>query len=382
MAQSRKTVKTATVLRAQIIRSLRRQGYSVRRNLVHLPPDPDKETLRALHETARSHKLELAKKRLQGLESQFLSRIAAGMEVDPQHISPKLRLVKSGSFDELLFRYLSLHWSIPVSSGYGRRLRFLVFDDRNDKVIGLFGLNDPVFSLRDRDSWVGWSAETRAERLYYVMDAYVLGAVPPYSALLCGKLVALLALSNEVRDAFRKKYTDHRTKINHERRRPYLAMITTTSALGRSSVYNRIKVNGLQYWRSLGFTQGSGEFHFSNGLYRPIHDFVSRNCEPTWRRSEWGEGFRNRREVIQKCLRALHLPDDLLYHGVRREIFAAPLGRNALAFLKGERKTPAFFNWPAKELFQVFRERWLLPRAARNFTYRSFKPEEYRLWSA
>ena len=40
-------------------------------------------------------------------------------------------------------------------------------------------------------------------RLRNVMDAFVLGAVPPYRELLCGKLVAMLAASDEVRDAFR-----------------------------------------------------------------------------------------------------------------------------------------------------------------------------------
>jgi len=213
------------------------------------------------------------------------------------------------------------------------------------------------------------------------MDAYVLGAVPPYSNLLCGKLIALLALSNEVRSAFKRKYSNHRTEISREARSPHLAMITTSSALGRSSVYNRIKINGFQYWHSVGYTSGSGEFHFSNGLYSPIHDFVTRNCEPTWRRARWGDGFRNRREVIRKCLRALKLPDDLLYHGVKREIFAAPLGRNTMPFLRGERKTPAFFDWPATDLFELFRQRWLLPRASRDGTFQAFDNASYRLWA-
>jgi hypothetical protein len=105
------------------------------------------------------------------------------------------------AFDGLLWRWLSLHWSIPVSSGYGRRLRFLVIDNgHHGKVIGLIGLADPVFALGARESWVGWDAPTRSQRLANVMDAYVLGAVPPYSGLLGGKLVALLATS--IREAF------------------------------------------------------------------------------------------------------------------------------------------------------------------------------------
>jgi hypothetical protein len=104
-------------------------------------------------------------------------------------------LVKPKSDDELLFRYACAHWSIPVSSGYGRRLRFLVKDESNGKLIGLFGLGDPVYSMRARDEWIKWDSSAKKERLYNVMDAYVLGAVPPYASLLCGKLVAMLVLS-------------------------------------------------------------------------------------------------------------------------------------------------------------------------------------------
>jgi hypothetical protein len=32
------------------------------------------------------------------------------------------------------------------------------------------------------------------------------------------------------------------------------------------------------------------------------------------------------------------------------------------------------------DLFGWFRERWLLPRAARDDSYRSFEAESYRLW--
>lgn len=76
------------------------------------------------------------------------------------------------------------------------------------------------------------------------MDAYVLGAVPPYSYLLCGKLIAMLALSNEVRKVFHKKYSGHTSLIKKAKRPPFLALLTTTSALGRSSIYNRIRING------------------------------------------------------------------------------------------------------------------------------------------
>jgi hypothetical protein len=44
----------------------------------------------------------------------------------------------------------------------------------------------------------------RSGRHANVLDAYVLGAVPPYNRLLGGKLVAAMLRTKEVRDAFRQ----------------------------------------------------------------------------------------------------------------------------------------------------------------------------------
>jgi len=256
-----------------------------------------------------------------------------------------------------------------------------VFDESNGKLIGIFGLGDPVYAIQARDKWIGWDTEQKAKRLYHIMDAFVLGAVPPYSFLLGGKLVAMLVCSNEVRNAFRKKYVKTESLIRGETRPPYLALVTTTSALGRSSIYNRIKVNGQEYWTSLGFTQGSGDFHFSDGVYDNIRAYVERYCEPTAKHEAWGNGFRNKREVIRKCLSKIGLSADLIYHGIRREVFAAPLGREAVRFLRGEVERPYLYDWPASELSNLFAERWLFARAERVPAYREFDRKQYRIWA-
>lgn len=212
------------------------------------------------------------------------------------------------------------------------------------------------------------------------MDAYVLGAVPPYSYLLCGKLIAMLTLSNEVRNAFRKKYSNRPSLIKNVNHPAFLAVLTTTSALGRSSIYNRIRINGFSYWTSLGFTQGSGEFHFSNGVYEKVFEFVRSNCQPTAKHTAWGSGFRNKREVVKKCLARIGLPTELIYHGIKREIFAAPIGKNALRFLRGEVSRPSFYDWKEDYLANEFMNRWLLPRAMRDSSYLEFSREQYRLW--
>jgi len=120
--------------------------------------------------------------------------------------------------------------------------------------------------LKSRDEWIGWKASAKAERLYHVLDAYVLGAVPPYSKLLGGKLVAMATVCNEVRRAFVRRYAGRTSVISGKTRPARLVLITTASALGRSSLFNRVRFHKRTVFESVGFTSGWGEFHFSDGV--------------------------------------------------------------------------------------------------------------------
>jgi len=253
-------------------------------------------------------------------------------------------------------------------------------DEHNGKLMGLIGLGDPVYALGPRDAWIGWTPSDRKKRLKNVMDAFVLGAVPPYSFLLCGKLVAMLAASDTVRRAFMRKYGGTRSVIRRKMHDGRLALITTTSALGRSSVYNRLRLGERLLYQSVGFTKGSGEFHFSNGLYGAITEFAEDHCEPTAKQERWGTGFRNRREVIKKCLPQLGLSSDWVYHGIEREVFVIPLARNTREFLPGQHARLMWYHQSEAEIFEYFRERWMLPRASWDERFKSWSRNEWGIW--
>ena len=369
-----------SALKAAVLKSLADQGFRVDRGRIVPPPLDDKAQLRDLHAEAVRARIARAAPGLRRHEDRLLQFVANGDELDPAAIRPRLVQVRAESEQELLFRYARLHWSIPVSAGYGRRLRFIVEDASNGKLIGLIGLGDPVGALRPRDSWVGWDRAARLQRLRGVMDAFVLGAVPPYSMLLGGKLVALLASTAEVREAFRRKYGKGESLITGRPNDARLLLLTTSSALGRSSIYNRLRHGGTSVYTSVGYTRGSGDFHFSNGLYKAIMEYAQERLEPTAKHSRWGTGFRNRREVVRKTLLDIGLSPELVYHGIRREVFVVPMARNAAAVLRGEQSRPMWYHRRVADVAAAFRERWLLPRAARDHRYREFSREQYRLW--
>ncbi len=366
-------------LRQRVLSSLEEQGFRVTSSTVEIPDDTDKSAIRTLHATAVQHKREKAEA-IRRKEVRLIANIAAGAEVAPQQISPQLIEVQPRTDDELLFRYAALHWSIPISSGYGRRIRFLVRDAFNGKLMGIIGLGDPVFSLRARDSWIGWTAQEKKGRLRHVLDAFVLGAVPPYSSLLGGKLVAMLAGSEEVRSAFERKYSGKKGLIAESDGDSRVAAITTTSALGRSSMYNRLRFDGRLLMESVGFTVGSGEFHFTNGMYSELHEFASKFSRPSDKNPKWGDGFRNRREVVRKALSRMGLSSSYRNHGVRRQVYVAPLAKNTKEFLRGEDDMVSLYSQDCGSLSNYFRERWLLKRAENDERYKEFDPRSYLLW--
>jgi hypothetical protein len=365
-------------VRSRLLEQLQRHGYQVSNGCLLPPPASSKEAIRQLHAPQRQTILERLHSWIVAHEPKLLPYFADGSEVQPDRIYPRLEPVNT-PLKAALFRYASLTWSVPVSNGYGRRMRFLVFDASNDKLMGLLALGDPVYNLRVRDQWIGWSVEQKNARLWHVMDAYVLGSVPPYNHLLCGKLIALLATSEEVRGYFRARYAGRASVIRGQHRPPHLALITTTSALGRSSLYNRLVWNGRRVFLSVGFTEGWGHFHFANGLFEELRTLLRLYGDPEAERHAYGQGPNWRFRVIRKGLARLGLSGDCLRHGVRREVFVAPLGENAREFLRGETEDLRYYAGDMASMFAYFRERWLLPRAERNTCWRQVRREHLRL---
>ena len=365
-------------LRQSLLDMLLHQGFVLADNRLVPPEQADKDNIRQLYTHLRLERLQGARQWLLSVEEKLLPYFADGTEVKVKEIHPCLVSVNTQRKADL-FRYASLSWSVPVSAGYGRRMRFLVFDENNGKLIGLFALGDPVYNLRVRDQWIGWGAREKNERLYHIMDAYVLGAVPPYSYLLGGKLVALLTTCDEVREEFTKRYIGRASIIRGIVREPHLVLITTTSALGRSSIYNRISFDSRETFISLGFTEGWGHFHFADGTFAQVKAYLREMDDPVMERYKYGGGPNWRFRVVKRCLARLGLSPNLLCHGIRREVFVIPLAENAREFLRGENPEPSYYLMPMERVFAYFKERWLLPRAARDQRYSSFEKESIRL---
>lgn len=367
-------------LKRRIHKHLRDLGYKKSRKGNLVPPELTKDSIRNVHAVHRTEVL----KRNADFANQHLPKLkryfASGHEVDPTKIRPKLQLIRSNTWESALFRLATLSWSIPVSSGFGRRMRYLIWDQHNGKLIGLIALGDPVFNLKARDDYIGWDSDARKLRLVDLMDAYVLGAVPPYNSLLGGKLVACLVRTDQIRRDFQSKYSRSIGIISQKTKKAKLVMVTTSSALGRSSVYNRLKINGDAYFRSIGFTGGWGHFHVPDSLFLDLREYLRNHNHAYVDGHKYGDGPNWRLRTIRAALDALDFRGDLLRHGIRREVFVSSLAANAAEILRGECTGPNFNSLKTvEEVSELAKKRWVVPRSERQPSYYQWDADDFEI---
>ena len=264
-----------------------------------------KEVIRELHSSQRQERQRANDDFLSLHAKSLIKHFASGREVEPIKISPDLERISAGTWQSNLFRLASLTWSVPVSNGFGRRLRYLVWDKNNDRLIGLIAIGDPVFNLSVRDNLIGWNVQDRAARLVNVMDAYVLGALPPYNVLLGGKMLACLVRSREIYNDFFTKYGAKTGIISQQKKKARLLAVTTSSSMGRSSVYNRLKLDSTKYFRSIGYTGGWGHFHIPDELFSELRDYLRDIEHPYADLHRFGEGPNWRLRTTRAALATL-----------------------------------------------------------------------------
>lgn len=361
-------------LRRKVRRQLRTLGFHKSDDGALEIDATDKDLIRSLHAPQRDDRLSFNADFLSQRAPKLLKYFASGREVTPSAIRPKLERVYAGTWQADLFRLAALTWSVPVSNGFGRRLRYVVWDAHNKKLLGLIAIGDPVFNLSVRDSLIGWDADDRRERLVNVMDAYVLGALPPYNTLLGGKMVACLVRSRQIYNQFTRTYGNATGIISGKAKNPRLLVVTTSSSIGRSSVYNRLNLDGLLYFEPIGYTRGWGHFHISDDLFLELRAYLRTIGHKYADHHRFGQGPNWRLRTTRAALKALGFRDNLLRHGIRREVFYCKLASNAAKILRTGKGRPDLSSLlTAAEVADLALERWILPRARRRPDFRTWR---------
>lgn len=366
-------------LKRRLRRHLKNLGFKKSADGMLEIPECTKEVIRSLHKSQRSEKFAQNRQFIKDHYRKLSQYFASGDEVEPAKISPVLQRVYGGTWESELFRFATMTWSVPVSNGFGRRIRYLVWDQHNDKLIGLIAVGDPVFNLSVRDEFINWDVHARTKRLVNLMDAYVLGAVAPYNMLLGGKLVACMVRSRDVYEDFLETYGDRQGIISRENKKARLLAVMTSSSLGRSSVYNRLKLGETQYFRPIGYTSGWGHFHIPDKLFVDLRRFLREIEHPYADCHHYGQGPNWRLRTTRAALNALGFEGDMLKHGIQREVFIAEFAVNAIKILRTGRGRPNLRTLlSADKVSELALERWVLPRAERRSEFSAWTLEDLR----
>jgi hypothetical protein len=359
-------------LRRKIIKVLKEQGFKINPHLI--PNRCNKITYRRIQQKARDEQLLLHKKFLMDSFEKVKNYCRDGFEIVPEEISLELREVNSGSFEEVLFKWWNLiWWSIPYQRPCGRQMRFLLWDKTHEAPFGLIGLQSPVLKMSVRDNYLGIRREEVDVWINKSMYAQRVGALPPYNELLGGKMVALALTCNEIREYYKEKYKDYISIIKGRKLEPELLFITTASAFGKSSLYNRLQYNDEVVAECLGYTRGSGTFHIPEKLYEELLEFLKKQGVNVVRDFKYGPS--RKLKLISLALRYLGLPK-FQYHGIKREFYLFPLVKNLKEVIK-EGAEPIWVDRPFDKLVDYWKERWAIPRAERMSEWKNFDSNKF-----
>ena len=227
--------------------------------------------------------------------------------------------------------------------------------------------------------------KAKADRVGVAMaDITVCGAVAPYNPILGGKLVAMLAVSPQIVEAYRQRYATATSEIASSMagrpivRPSELVLLGTTSLYGvGSSQYNRVYIPAARLggnknerieYLELGRSAAFGTSHYSSGTVQSLVDLIHHSSGGQRVNSIFGEGVSPKLRKVRDGLDELGFPSDhLLRHGRHRIVYGVSLARNVREYLLGMDVTPDYLfptNGPdsTTAVGTWWRERWLARR--------------------
>lgn len=253
-------------------------------------------------------------------------------------------------------------------------MRFVVYDDYHESVIGILGFQSPSIDLACRDKIFSYPDNQKLGLINRTMDAFTIGAIPPYSNILGGKLVAGLVACDDIRRAYWKLYGGKQTVMQGNAIEQPLVAVTTTSVFGRSSIYNRLKYKNRVLAEPIGFTKGFGTIHLEKYYSDVQRLLLSENGE--YVSGGYGNGPKIRWQNFVRALPILGLPSSYLEHGLQREVYLFRFINDLEIGMAGG-NFGSHINLSVNEYANYWKERWAIPRSRRNESWKDFDSETY-----
>ncbi len=356
----------------EINKYLIHQGFKINPHL--RVEDNKKNTLKKIHQQKRKEKIRSHSKFLIKNLKKVQKYSISGEELEPEKIDLELIEIKSRSlYSNLFFWWNLMWWSLPYDQPVGRQMRFFLWDNYHDCPFGLFYLQSPPLRSAVRDNYLEINNQNVDYWINQSLYGQRIGAIPPFNELLGGKMVTLSLTSNEVRDSYEKKYQNKETLLEHRELPSKLLFVTTTSAYGKSSVYERISYNNEPVSYFLGFTSGAGTFHISEELYQKCLNYLEQKDINVKR--GYGTGPSRKMKLISKAFAHLGIPQ-YTYHNIKRGYYLFSNVENLKDIIHNNSQ-PVWYDRPFPDLFDFWKERWCIPRSKRIDAWKNFDTDSF-----
>ena len=225
------------------------------------------------------------------------------------------------------------------NSNIGRNLNFFVKDAKSSKYLGVICISSDFLDLTPRDSVIGWPRELKTQG-GMINHTAIGSTIVPFQPLgynyVGGKLLALLCLSDEVQNLWKKQYGDT------------LIGVTTTSLYGKTKLNGLSQYDNLDHWQKMGFTAGSVSFEPGKETRYLIREWLKAKHSRKyfeWYVAKKPSGQPHKRDHKNRSLgftyTKLGIPKEIIRTDHARGIYFSPLYNNSYEFLRGEIKEDA-----------------------------------------
>jgi hypothetical protein len=247
---------------------------------------------------------------------------------DIENLKPNIRLVENKSDDEMWTILRICCHTMSYESTPGRFLKFLIYDENTEKILGVTSISSDVISITDRDNYIGWSQENKLSDKKLVNSAIgscIMATQPFGYNFLGGKLVACLITSEYVRDIWKKLYNN------------VLVGMTTTSLYGSCSMYNNIP-----YWHKCGSSAGKILLKPDDKYYEIWHSYIKKNRADEYnKKMTQKEGVSGpvtgaKLRILNMIFNELGIKSSEYNHGFERGVYYSCIYENTKDFLQNK----------------------------------------------
>lgn len=251
-------------------------------------------------------------------------------------LQPYVEWVKTPKDVEVWTNVRRLIHTMAFVANPGRNLKFNIRDKVTNKILGQISMGSDITSLGVRDSYIGWNNDNKYKdgKLNNTAIATTIVSTQPLGYnFLGGKLIAGLATSPVIRDAWKEMYGNT------------LIAVGTTSLYGIHSQYN-----GIPHFKTLGESKGMISIKPDDEYYEPWHQWLKENRKDEYDTKITNERIRNgismglgdnktgpvsgiKQRILEMIFKEIGVKSKDYNHGFKRGVYFAQMYENGNEFL-------------------------------------------------